>query len=74
MFAAILWGWEITYSEACGTRGLRVCLDLPITIWVTPGNGLAKLELRGFSVLQQHFQGLQMVFDFSTPALLNTCE
>jgi Amino acid permease len=38
---------------------------LSITIWVTPGNQLAKRLLRGFSVLLQDFQGPQRVHPFS---------
>src|ERR1700757_2900730 len=44
VFAAILLGSEANSGEPCGTGGLRVCLDLSITIWVTPGNGLAKAQ------------------------------
>src|SRR5260370_41867555 len=46
-------------------RGLSLCFFLSITIWVTPGNQLAKRQLRGFSVLLQDFQGPQRVHPFS---------
>src|SRR6516162_1391701 len=65
VFAAILLGSEYDFREPCGTGDLPVCLERFITIWVTPGNGLAKVRLRGRTVLQQHFQGLQMVFLFT---------
>ena len=42
-----------------------LCFFLSITIWVTPGNQLAKRQLRGFSVLLQDFQGPQRVSPFS---------
>src|SRR6516165_7528779 len=42
VLAAILLGSDPTFGEPCGTDVLRVCLELSFTIWVTPGNGLAK--------------------------------
>src|SRR6266446_2651315 len=63
--APILLGSGITRSAPCGTRLSSLCSLLRLTIWVTPRSRLAKLELRGLSVLQQDFRGPQVVLSFS---------
>src|SRR5712691_12185830 len=63
--APILLGSGITRSSPCGTRLSSLCSLLRLTIWVTPRSRLAKLELRGLSVLQQDFRGPQVVLSFS---------
>jgi len=46
-------------------RFLSLCLFLLITVWVTPENQLAKLALRGSTVLPQDSRGPPMGFAFS---------
>jgi hypothetical protein len=62
--APILLGSAITSSAACLPGCLSLCFFLLITVWVTPENQLAKLALRGSSVLPQDFRGPQMGFAF----------
>src|SRR5215470_5966145 len=67
-------GLGMTASAPCLVRVLRVCSFVLFTIWVTPENQLAKLALRGSSVLPQDFRGLQMECNrrFSDPVQV-TC-
>src|SRR5215469_12409070 len=58
--APIFIGLGITASDPCLAGVLRVCSFVLFTIWVTPENRLAKLALRGSSVLTQDFRGPQM--------------
>src|SRR6516225_3394895 len=61
--APIFIGLGITASDPCLAGVLRVCSFVLFTIWVTPENRLAKLALRGSSVLSQYFRGPQMACD-----------
>src|SRR5215469_15806247 len=61
--APIFIGLAITASDPCLAGVLHVCSFVLFTIWVTPENRLAKLALRGSSVLTQYFRGPQMASD-----------
>src|SRR5450755_2808595 len=54
----------MTAAAPCLAGLLSLCFFLLITVWVTPENQLAKLALRGSSVLPQDFRGPQMGFHF----------
>src|ERR1700746_4071503 len=69
VFAAILLGSEYDAGEPCGTGGLRVCSELVITIWVTPGNGLAKLPTSRPLCSTTAFSGSPNGFSFHRPSL-----
>src|SRR5215467_3733772 len=56
-------GLGMTASDPCLAGVLHVCSFVLFTIWVTPENRLAKLALRGSSVLTQYFRGPQMARD-----------
>src|SRR5215472_18483005 len=61
--APIFMGLGMTASDPCLAGVLHVCSFVLFTIWVTPENRLAKLALRGSSVLTQYFRGPQMACD-----------
>src|SRR5450755_4563025 len=54
----------MTAAAPCLAGLLSLCFFLLITVWVTPENQLAKLALRGSSVLPQDFRGPQVGFHF----------
>src|SRR5215831_3026072 len=56
-------GLGMTASDPCLAGVLHICSFVLFTIWVTPENRLAKLALRGSSVLTQYFRGPQMACD-----------
>src|SRR5260370_38023296 len=57
--APILLGSATNSSSPCLTGLFSLCFLLFFTVWVTPENRLAKLALRGSSVLPQDFRGPQ---------------
>src|SRR5215472_19367291 len=61
--APIFMGLGMTATDPCLAGVLHVCSFVLFTIWVTPENRLAKLALRGSSVLTQYFRGPQMACD-----------
>src|SRR6185295_4992622 len=62
--APILLGPAMSSSAPCLAGFLPLCSFLLFTVWVTPEDQLAKVALRGSSVLTQDFRGPQMGASF----------
>jgi len=71
--APILLGSAMSSSAPCLAGFLPLCSFLLFTVWVTPENQLAKVALRGSSVLTQDFRGPQRGCHSGRQAWLNSC-